>query len=402
MQEDEEGFLYPSINTTLCINCGLCEKVCPVLNQEKSREPYTVFAAKNPNEKVRIQSSSGGIFTMLAEQIIDDGGIVFGVGFNKNWEAYHSFTDNKKGLATFRTSKYIQSRVGNTYKEAEIFLKQGRKVLYSGTPCQILGLKKFLRKEYDNLFTIDFICHGVPSPGVFRWYIGEEIAQLSKKKYNYTFHPISKIPNINSIAKEYGYKIENIQFRDKRKGWKKFSLSIELSKIEYAKKDNSITISSTLDKNSYLRGFIKNLYLRPSCHSCPTKELKSGSDITIGDYWGIKNLKPEIDDDKGISAIIINTEKGYSAVNRINAETYEMEYASLCRMNPAIIKSALYNPHKEVFFLRSKDSFKELIQKYCKTSYKRRLADLRSKTIRHLLGDKLINKIKRIIGRNIV
>ena len=143
MQLDEEGFLYPIVDTQKCIDCGLCENVCPIINRGKSRSPINVFAAKNNNEEIRIKSSSGGIFTLLAEKIIIEGGVVFGAKFDKNWDVKHGYTETIEGLAAFRGSKYVQSQIEDNYQKAEKFLKQGRKVLFSGTPCQIAGLKCF-------------------------------------------------------------------------------------------------------------------------------------------------------------------------------------------------------------------------------------------------------------------
>lgn len=164
LKEDNEGFLYPEVDKSMCINCGLCEKVCPVLHQGESRKPLKVYAAKNQDEEIRRQSSSGGIFTLLAEKTIQDGGVVFGARFDEHWEVKHDYTETIEGLAAFRGSKYVQSRMEDNYRKAEMFLKQGRKVLFSGTPCQVAGLKRFLRKYYGNLLTIDMVCHGVPSP----------------------------------------------------------------------------------------------------------------------------------------------------------------------------------------------------------------------------------------------
>ena len=175
MQEDKEGFLYPVINKTKCTNCGLCEKVCPVINQGHCNNPIKTYAAINPKNDVRIASSSGGVFTVLAEDIINSNGVVFGAAFNNEWNVEHTCVENIKDLEKLRGSKYVQSNIGNSYQEAESFLKEGREVLFSGTPCQIAALKLFLRKEYKNLTTVDFVCHGVPSPAVWRKYLHETI-----------------------------------------------------------------------------------------------------------------------------------------------------------------------------------------------------------------------------------
>ena len=186
MYADNEGFLYPQVNSTICIDCGLCEKVCPVINQNKPNVPLSVYAAKNINEEVRIKSSSGGIFTLLAEQIISEGGVVFGARFNENWEVVHDYTETIDGLESFRGSKYVQSSISDNFKVAKQFLKEGRKVLFSGTPCQIAGLKKFLQKEYENLLTMEVVCHGVPSPMVWRDYIDYKRAKRDTGKNTFS------------------------------------------------------------------------------------------------------------------------------------------------------------------------------------------------------------------------
>ena len=357
MHEDAEGFLYPHIDAELCIDCGLCEKICPVINQNEPHEPMHVYAAKNPDEKIRLESSSGGVFTMIAEKIIDEGGVVFGVGFNEHWEAAHSYTETKEGLSAFRMSKYVQSIVGNTFREAETFLKQGRKVLYTGTPCQISGLKKFLRKDYDNLLTVDFICHGTPSPGIFRWYLREVLYSIVNKK---TFslnldlfrsNELQEIPKIDFLLKECNYQIQNISFRDKSYGWKKFSFVLEF--IDLVSK-NKVIIKESLDQNPFLQGFLRDMYLRPSCHNCPTKKLKSGSDITIGDYWNIELINPNLNDNKGISAIIVNTIKGNEYFKLNKCIKYDSELQDILKYNSALNSSSKHTSFRDNFYTNYK------------------------------------------------
>ena len=307
MQEDNEGFLYPVVDASTCSDCGLCEKVCPVINQDEPRKPLKVYAAKNRNEEVRIMSSSGGIFTPLAETVIRDGGVVFGAKFDKDWNVVHAWTDTIEGIANFRGSKYVQSTIGNTYREAREFLKQGRKVLFSGTPCQIAGLKKFLRKEYDNLLTVDVVCHGVPSLLVWREYLKE----------------ISK-----------GKEILKIDFRDKKIGWKNYRVVV---------KGNDDIVDQPFNENIFMKGFLRNLYLRPSCYACTARSGKSGSDISIADFWGVQNYYPEFDDDKGIGLVLVNTEKGRISYGQLNACSIETTYEQGLAQNPCIERSVEKN-----------------------------------------------------------
>ena len=311
--EDEKGFCYPIVNMESCIDCGLCEMVCPCLNSSESIFPREVYAVKNPDENVRKESSSGGVFTMLAEAIIDQGGVVFGAKFNEKWEVVHDYTETKDGLKAFRGSKYVQSLIRDTYIKTRDFLKVGRKVLFSGTPCQVAGLRKFLRKEYDNLITVDFICHGVPSPGIFRWYLQEEINNyiIQNTSNRSEYIPIHSIPK-ESIKLPKSLSIMAVRFRDKQEGWKKFGFTIDLILSSNRGEQKYDTISSNLIENVFLKGFIADLYLRPSCHKCPSRNYKSGSDITVSDFWGQEYMFPDFDNDTGVSAVIIKTEKGES------------------------------------------------------------------------------------------
>ncbi len=376
MQKDSESFLYPNVDEETCINCGLCEKVCPVINQSKARLPIEVYAAKNPDEEIRMQSSSGGVFTMLAERVIDNGGVVFGAAFNENWEVEHQYTETKDGLIAFRGSKYVQSRIGETFKLAEAFLKQGREVLFSGTPCQIAALRLFLRREYENLLTVDFICHGVPSPGVFRTYLKEEKQKFARwcEKNTVSLCPTHSVSKRDSLNEDdNAVKIESISFRDKRLGWKKYSFALVLSKALAAGERNSVSLSDSLRENPFLRGFLADLYLRPSCHACPTKELKSGSDITIGDYWRIHELMPELDDDKGISAILVNTNKGKQKFDSISADKFPASFEDVRKKNSAICNSSPIPPKRIDLFAPTTETFTQKIERLLRPSFKNRV-----------------------------
>ena len=332
LQEDEEGFLYPKVNIVDCIECGLCEKVCPIIHPYEKRIPHHTYAAINNDEEIRMQSSSGGVFTLLAEKVIDEGGVVFGARFDENWQVTLDYTDTKEGLAAFRGSKYVQARVEDTYKQCELFLKSGRKVMYSGTPCQISGLKHFLRKEYDNLLAVDFVCHGVPSPLVWCEYLKSLIK-----------HP-KGVAGKNSVLSSLNGQpvITGISFRDKSAGWKKFGFvvrGISASKAE----QNSVLLSANdvifqemHDQNLFMQVFQKDLCLRPSCSSCPAKSGKSASDITIADYWGIANYHPQCDDDKGTSLVLISTPNGLTFFHQLNIHKTETLYEQALAGNPSI------------------------------------------------------------------
>ncbi len=336
VQEDEEGFLYPLVDLSMCIDCGLCEKVCPVLNQGSERNPIELFAAANRDDSIRMQSSSGGIFTALAEQVIQEKGVVFGARFDEKWEVKHDYTETIEGLKAFRGSKYVQSRIGDTFSKAEFFLKAGRKVMFTGTPCQIAGLRLFLRKEYENLLAVDIICHGVPSPLVWRKYLGEKIQQGGLES------------------------IQSISFRNKNTGWKNYSFQ-----IEYNKNHLKSFFSEYASQNIFMKGFLADLYLRPSCYACPAKKLKSGSDITLGDFWGIQHIKPELDDDKGVCAFIINTRKGIEWQNKLVIQKYKFDFTDVVKGNPSLVYSVDIPEKRAAFYdkLRTSGLIK-LVSKY--------------------------------------
>lgn len=345
LQADKEGFLYPVVNNNLCNNCGLCEKVCPVINQRQSNKPVKVLAAINNNEEIRLKSSSGGIFSLLAEQTLKAGGIVFGAAFNKNWEVEHIYIESVEELERLRGSKYVQSNINNSYKEAEYFLKKGREVLFSGTPCQIAALKLFLRKEYKNLTTIDVVCHGAPSPKVWNTYLKEISTKLIKDM------PDEKIQSVSPIGETYKSCIEAISFRSKITGWKKFSFLLRLNFPNYDGK-NTAVFAEDLHKNSYMQAFLSDLILRPSCYACPAKDGKSNSDITLADLWGSHEICPELDDDRGLSLILIKNEEK----NLPRTYYKEFNYCDVLKYNPSIEKSVA-EPQKRTKFFKLIDKY---------------------------------------------
>ena len=335
LKEDKEGFLYPIVDENTCIDCGLCEKVCPIITPNEPREPLKVYAAKHKDDEIRMKSSSGGIFTLLAEQIIDEGGVVFGARFDEYWEVMHDYTETKEGLAVFRGSKYVQSRIGNTYLQAENFLKQGRKVMFTGTPCQIAGLKRFLRKEYENLLAVDFVCHGVPSPKVWRIYLDETLARQGIGKNTVLSHAMLRQKFIRSI-----------DFRSKSTGWKNFSFALTLTKASVNGEENSVLLSTVFSENQFMQAFLGDYILRPSCYKCVCKAGRSGADITLGDFWGIEMIRPDLDDDKGCGLVL-----NYSNCNLTSLAIglERMSYENAKTRNSAIYDSVKI-PKNHAFF----------------------------------------------------
>lgn len=352
--EDDEGFKYPSINKDKCINCDICTKVCPIQRESHSVQ-YNyprAYAGISLNSEIRKESSSGGIFTILAEEILKSGGVVFGAKFDSEFNVVHNYVETEKELKHLRGSKYVQSEIGNSYVETKKFLEDGRMVLFTGTPCQISGLKSFLKKDFDNLYTQDIICFGVPSPKVWRKYL-----EYRKQKDN-------NMP-------------KNITFRDKRNSWKLFSVMFDYGNRQY---------EQSKAKDLYMKFFLEGLSLRTSCYNCKFKLKNKVADITLGDFWGIENIMPELDDDKGVSAIIVNNEKGKKLLETVSARMNikEVGLNNIIASNSMLEKSTQYNKSRENFFSDlDKMDFEKLAKKYLKKpSFMRKVA---SKIKRKLL-----------------
>lgn len=356
MISDNEGFWYPQVEYNECIKCGLCINACPIINKVEVQENNVqAYACINKEESIRLKSSSGGLFTVFAEWVIDNGGVVFGAGFDEDFTVSHSCVDTKGELEKFRGSKYVQSKIGDTYKQAKDFLKQGRKVLFTGTPCQIAGLKRYLVKNYDNLLCQDIICQGVPSPMVWKNYLNDRIKGQGE-----------------------GYQVKKVSFREKDEGWKQYQMKIIFESDEIYQKNKN--------KDEYLKIFMKFLSIRPSCFECKFKGKYRESDITLADFWGIENVEPSMNDNKGTSLVLINTRKGQKLMNEIKGKMIYKNVAFLdsIKSNPMYSKSIQFSDMRNKFFEELQNSdFSFIVKKYLKDS----------------IFITLINKAKRICKR---
>lgn len=283
MTTDKDGFYVPEvIDANICIDCGLCSKVCP-FEKSKANNPSTEFyAAYSINEQYILNSSSGGLFPEIAGAFLTKGAKVYGAYMDEHFELYHIGITDLKNLPKLMRSKYYQSDIRNTYQECRQDLAEGKTVLFSGVPCQIQGLKLFLGKEYENLYTIDIICHGVPSPLIFREY----------KAF---------------LERKHKAKLIDINFRDKIKnGWSE-TMRYTMERPN-GKRKNYVFHYSVSD---YLRPFMHGLFTRESCFNCPFKSLSRPGDVSLGDFWGYQFTRPELAHKEGLSLMLVNTSKGY-------------------------------------------------------------------------------------------
>lgn len=314
MEQDAAGFPYPAAEYNECVGCNLCESACPVMNvlQQHGDSPVA-YATYSRDEAMRAESSSGGIFSELARPVLAKGGAVFGAAYNEQFDVVHICAEDETKLAGLRGAKYAQSDLGNTFSQVKRRLETGQDVLFSGTSCQVAGLQSFLGKHYDNLLCIDFVCHGVPSPMVWRQYV-----QYCAEKDNSGMLPLA------------------INLRSKETGWSRYQYS---NVFEYAGGNRKVTLSND---SLFMKLFVGNCISRLSCERCRFKGYSRCSDLTLGDFWGIWEIHPGMDDNKGTSVVLVQSKKGMDRFDQIRercvVRQVSLEQASA--QNPSMLRSS--------------------------------------------------------------
>lgn len=337
MERDREGFFYPQIDSKCCNDCGLCEKVCPIIQVDKEI-PFkqSGYLVQHNNEKIRRESTSGGAFTAIAQEILKLKGYVFGAAFTDNFVVKHIAIDKESDLWRFRNSKYVQSQTAEAFIKTKELLKKDKYVCFSGTPCQVEGLKRYLRKDYEKLITVDVVCHAVPSPLVFEKYL-----QMQKACYGED-------------------SIRNILFRDKYYGYKYSNMTIKNG-------NETCVYARGVESDPMLRAFFSNICDRPSCYECKFKKRYRVSDFTLWDCFSVCDFNKEMDDDKGTTRVIIHSDKGRRLFEKIKTNTnyFEVDPDDLVHNVREMFHSVKKSDKRELFMSDASIlSGKELFQKW--------------------------------------
>ena len=322
MRRDREGFDYPVANPDLCISCGKCEDVCPMTHTADSSAPLLTLAARAP--QFMEKSSSGGIFPVLASEVTGQGGTVYGAVLNPDLTVSHTDASDMQGVERMRGSKYVQSELYASFEDVKYELSEGRKVMFTGTPCQIAGLKSYIGKDEPGLLLVDCACHGVPGPGLWEKYV-------------------------KALSEKYGMQINDIRFRAKDRSWRKYDFVIS---------DAEKSVVTSHSKDPYMLLFLQDMILRPSCYQCPFRKGRSGSDLTLADLWNVSEAAPEMDDDRGVSLILVNSEKGRETIAGLSAK--EIDPLLALGRNGAFAQT-LQIPQRRNEFFQGLHSTKDLI-----------------------------------------
>lgn len=371
MQEDENGFLYPIIDNNKCIKCGLCVKTCALQNSKLTNTPLKTYAAQSNNTDLK-KSASGGIFASLAINEIKAGGVVYGAALenvNGKLICRHIAVNNVTDLEKLQGSKYIQSNIGNIYQDVKKNLLEDKAILFTGTPCQVDGLRAYLGKKYENLYCIDIVCHGVPSNKMFQDYI-------------------------ETLEKKYNDKIIDFKFRDKTKGW-------GLTAKGYTAKGYTAIISANV--SSFYYYFLKSYIYRDSCYSCKYACKNRCGDITIGDYWGIETAHPEVlnnntelDYKSGISCLIVNTYQGNKLIEKYKDDLrlIESDFEKSAKENGQLNRFSILNAEKrnEILNLYSKNGYKGVEDSFKRIRILNRLKNFVPIFLKKWIKQNIINK----------
>ena len=327
MRRDREGFDYPFVNSPdLCIGCGKCEKVCPVLNPLAPVESQDAYAVRS--EEWLEGSSSGGVFPALAARVISDGGVVLGAVVKDDMTVGHAEAYDMAGVEKMRGSKYVQSDLYASYEDVRYWLGEGRKVLFSGTPCQVAGLHKYLGKPYEGLVTVDVLCHGVPSPGLWEMYV-------------------------KALERKHGSSMEYVHFKDKSTSWRHYAFTTSFGSCPYM-------------DDPYMALFVQDMTLRPSCYKCAARGGRSGSDLTLSDLWSVQHCASEMSDDKGVSGVYVNTAKGRELLESLSGLQSQKVDMEISRKDNGGFHDPASIPERREDFFAGMHSAEDLI-KYMKS-----------------------------------
>ena len=376
MREDEQGFVFPTIDDTLCIECGACTKACLYQNSIDFHTPQEVYAASCKDDQTIMQSASGGVFPVLADQVLSSGGVVYGsalVHENGRLEPRHIRIDRAEDIHLLQGSKYVQSEIGGAYRQAKQDLASGKRVLFTGTPCQIAGLRQYLKKEDDNLLTADIICHGVPSKRLFQEFM-------------------------DSYGKHLGGQITAFSFRDKSKGQGMITRCVYRDSAGNQKEN--VKNGKLM---AYIALFLKSYTYRINCYSCPFARQERVADLTLGDYWGFHEEYPQVRESqglsngRGISCILVNTEKGKKIWDVCKEQFSSMpsELEKVARHNDQLRRPSIYHPRRETLLqLFEKEGYAG-VERYYKANFQ---MDIVRQTIEGMIPKDLKRSMKKLLG----